>query len=397
MENPEDIFNPFDLANGAADKLSPPPDFSGPVRRRRITDPLCLLILLSIWGVATWLGVWSLQNGNYNILIHPTDYKGRICGFDVDSSTGVELPPLWHVVDHLSNGVCVDECPSESNLEPSTRSDLICKDDGDLLAMGGCLDSNGTGSISSDPDTLIACGGCMYATGTNRVKHNCVIDSADAVAAIEKFNVIADANDGLEPLTEWVGSGLFPYILQFLKDSHTAFYVVVGSFSGSALIGLMFLVMFLFPKCIPFAVWTSAILVPAAFGGGGVFLWFLSSAYTNDESGTHSDSKAMVVKVLAIVAWSIAGIFLFSLIFLWKKIGLAISLTKAATRAMREVKLCILFPVIQTVFYAIFLGVMALWFIYLSTTGNFVEETESVLGNDVTYTQQNFAVFAHYK
>lgn len=390
MENPEDIFNPFDLANGAAEKLSPPPDFSGPVKRRRITDPLCLLILICIWSLATLLGVWSLQKGNYNILVHPTDYKGRICGIDKDSF-GEKLPPLWHVVDNLSNGVCVNECPSESNFEPSSRSDLVCKDDEDLFAMDGCISD---GAISDDLDTLITCGGCMYAVGTSKIKHNCVVDSRDTV--IEKINEIAEANN-LETITEWKCSGMFPYILQFLKDLHTSFYVVVGAFLGSAGIGLLFLVLFILPSCIPVTVWASAVLVPAAFGGGGAFLWFLSSAYAKDESGVHSDSKALIVKILAIAAWSIAGIFLFSLVFLWKKINLSISITKAATRAIREVKLCILFPLIQTAFYAIFLGVMALWLIYLSTTGNFVEETDTMFGNDVTYTQQKFTGFVHYK
>jgi len=198
-------------------------------------------------------------------------------------------------------------------------------------------------------------------------------------------------------LTELKVFGLNPYILQFVKDLHTSFYVLVGSFSGSALIGLLFLVMFLFPPCVAIAVWASAVLVPAALGGSGAFLWFLSSTYANDGSGIHSDFKALIVKILAIAAWSVAGIFLFSLIFFRKKINLSIAITKAATRAIREVRMCILFPIIQTVFYAIYLGIMALWFIYFSTTGNFVEETETAFENDITYTHQKFTAFGHYK
>jgi hypothetical protein len=390
MENPEENFSPFDLANGAAEKLSPPPDFDGPKRNRRITDPLCFLVIFCVWGVATWLGAWSLQKGNFNTFVHPADYKGRICGFDKDSN-GDELPPLLHVADHCSNGVCVDECPTESNLEPTSRSELICKEEEDLLTMNACLSGGG---ISDDPDVLVTCGGCMYAMGTRKMKFECLPESVSEVIA--KVNAAAEGQ-GADPYTDWERFKLQPYVTRFMKDLHTSFYVVLGSFGGSALLGLSFLLFFCIPKLIPYTVWASAVLVTATFGGGGAFLWFLSAAYDDDLSGVHSEIKVLAIKVLAIVSWIIAGMFLVSVIILREKINLTISLTKAGTRAIREVKLCVLFPLLQVIFYTIFVGIMTLFMVHFSTTGEFVEETENVYGNDVTYTIQKFTAFAHYK
>lgn len=388
--NHETGFSPFDLANGAAEKISPPPDFDGPVRNRRMTDPLCLLVLLGVWGVATWIGIWSLQEGNYDIFVHTADYKGRICGVD-DNGNGDVLPPLLHAVDHLSNGICVDECPTQYSLEPTSRSDLFCKDDADLLAMEGCI--SGT-EISNDPDTLITCGGCMYVMGVKKMKNQCVPGSVDEV--INKVNEVAEGQ-GLEPLAEWTRFKGPTLITRIVNDLHTARYILIGAIVGSALAGLLVLMLHLFPKCIPFTVWVSAFLVPCVHGGGGTLLWFLSSTYEIDQTGIHSDFKALVMKILAITLWSFAGVFLLSVIFLRKRMALSISLTKAGTRAIREVKLCILFPVLQSLLYVSFLGTFTLWFIYLSTTGVFVEETETVFGNDITYTFKQFTTFDQYK
>lgn len=390
MERFEESFNPFDLANGAADKTSPPPDFDGPVKNRRVTDPLCLLVGLGLWGVATWMGIWSIQEGSYNTFVKPSDYKGRICGFDTDANGDV-LPPLLHPVDYLSNGKCVTECPTGGNLEPSRRSDLICKDDDDLLAITGCASG---GAISNDLDALITCGGCMYAWGTTQKKYQCLPQSVSDV--IEKVNDVAEGQ-GLEPLSKWTRFKLQSYITSFVNDLHTSTYIVAGSIGGSALLGLLGLVLYLIPRCIPVTVWGSAVLVPFALGGGGAFLWLLSSSYGDDQSGVHSDMKAIIMLILAITSWVFAGIAALSIFILRKNINLSIALTQAGTRAIREIKLCILFPVIQTAFFALFLGIMTLWLIYFSTTAVSIEETDNVFGSEITYKSQKYTMFGHYK
>ncbi len=394
-DNNEPNFSPFDLANGALDKISPPPDFDGPVtnRNRRVTDPLCLIVLLGIWGVATWMGIWTLSAGNYNTFVHQVDYKGRICGLSIiedETSGNVVLPSLLHIVDTLSNGVCVHECPTSSNLEPTTRTDLICKDDNDLLLMTSCLDN---GSISNDPNTLITCGGCMYSMGTKQVKNQCLPQSANDV--ITKVNQVAEGK-GLQPLAGWTNFK-DSYITIFMNDLQTGFPIVAGAFGGSALLGLLVLVLFLIPNVISFTIWITAVLVPFAFGGGGAFLWFLSSKYAKDTSGLHSDFDSLLMFIFAIVMWTLSGISVVTLIIMRQKISLSIALTKAGTRAIREVRLSFLFPVVQVIAYAIFVGIIAVWLVFFSTTGLFVEKNETVFGSDIIFTTQQFTTFAHYK
>lgn len=98
-----------------------------PKSDRRITDPLSILFLLSAWGYFIFIGVWSVRNGNPDAILHPHDYKGRLCGVS-RGRNGKVLPPIWAPVDVLGNGVCVDACPSgESNLPLPLDSIFIAR------------------------------------------------------------------------------------------------------------------------------------------------------------------------------------------------------------------------------------------------------------------------------
>lgn len=390
MIHPEEYFSPFDLANGAAGKLSPSPDFDGPVKRRRITDPLCLLLLLGLWGVATWIGVWSLQNGDYNIFLRPTDYKGRVCGVDTDDN-GVVLPSFIHISDTLSNGVCVNECPTEMNLAPTSRSDLICKDESDLLSMNTCLSGS---NISNDPDTLISCSGCMYAMGVNQIKNQCLPGSVSPVIA--SINDVLESK-GLGPIDGFNRIKQQSYIIKLMDDLHTSILVVAGAIGGTTICSLMILILYLVPRCIAFVIWFTALLVPGVFGVGGFFLWLLADRYANDETSLYPRYHVLFITFSAFFFWSLGGISLISLIDLRKKINLTIDLTKAGSRAIREVKLSFLFPIVQVVFYGTFLATIGYWLINFSTTGVFVEQTETVFGSDIIYTVKKFTTFEHYK
>lgn len=124
MAEISDLSN-FDRENGAENPISPPPDFDGPTKSRRITDPLCLLVLLGSWGITSWIGVWSIQNGNYDSFMHPIDYKGRVCGVDTDSS-GNLLPKQWHAVDYSTLKVVIQMEPCQTILMYSSHVGGVC-------------------------------------------------------------------------------------------------------------------------------------------------------------------------------------------------------------------------------------------------------------------------------
>ena len=59
------------------DKLTAPPDFSGPTSNRRHTDILCNVLLWCMWISMTGLGIYGMQNGDYRLMIYPLDYAGN--------------------------------------------------------------------------------------------------------------------------------------------------------------------------------------------------------------------------------------------------------------------------------------------------------------------------------
>ena len=376
----------FDRENGAENPLSPPPDFDGPTKSRQITDPLCLILLLASWGLTSWIGVWSLQNGQYDSFLHPADYKGRICGIDKDSS-GSLLPEQWHAVDYLSNGICVDECPQESKLEPTESGDLVCKDEEDLLKIENC---NPDGSLSEDPSVLVACGGCMYRMGTNELRYQCIPDNMDSV--IDKVNESIDSQ-GLKQIKDWTAEQSLPYYSALIRDLRSSGEVVLGvGIGGSTFLGTLFLIALQIRPLVACVVWLSLILVPLGFGGCGALLWLTANEYSLNMMGIHSASEILCIKIFAIAFWVCAGISFFHVLYLRRQITLVVSITKIAGRALKEVKRSCLFPFLQLLGYAVFLGVMLFWLIFLSTTGDFVEQTSS----GITFVTQDFSMISTY-
>jgi len=383
-------LNTLDLRNGGQNQLSPNPDFDGPAKSRRFTDPVCLILLLSLWGVASWIGIWAMQNGNYDTLMHPSDYKGRLCGIDKDSN-GDPLPSQWHAVDILSNGVCIDGCAKDNVLNPSVKSDLVCKEDGDLFAMDGCLEN---GSISADPDILITCGGCMYTMGTNEILNYCVPEFATEV--INGVNEAANRR-GLEPLDSLNPIKTAPYIKRFLRDMYTSRWIVIGAgIGGSSVLGLFFLLLLCFQGCIVSTFRVSAFLVPLGFGGAGVLAWFAANSYELDQTGIHSDSKIILTRYMGYLFWVITAICFSVLILFRKSFAVDVLITKAAIRPVKEVKMILLFPIFQLIGYIMFMGTIAMWFLFLSTTGGNVEQSEKVFDFDITFTDQQYTKHTHY-
>ena len=389
MDDVHDSFNPFDLENGAAEKLDPPAGFDGPVKSRRITDPLCLIILIATWGVATWIGVWSIQNGDLNAIVNPVDYRGRICGVDKDSN-GQVLPTFWHPVDALSNGICVNECPSQSNLEPSSFDDLICKENDDILAIEGCLSS---GIVSNDPSVLVTCGGCMYKIGSVSKGDYCSPISINPI--ISKINIAAETNSLDSSEFRNFEYGSFMKIL--MKDLYTAFPVISGmGFGGAVFLGLVFLILFRFSICIAPVIWISAGSMPFIFGGAGTLLFFLSSDYDLDQSGLHSNLKVLVVKILAYSAWAMSLIVLFSIVLLKRRIRQAISISKAASVAIKDIVFIFAIAFAQVLAFALSIGVLAFWMLMLASSRKSTEETSTLFGNELTYISQSHPALSIY-
>ena len=98
------------MTRKAEDKLEAPPDFQGPTEDRGCTDFLFTLLLLASWAAMTYLGVISIQRGDYRLVVNPMDYNGNVCGTDYGGKDMKDYPNLYFV-NFVGGGVCVKECP----------------------------------------------------------------------------------------------------------------------------------------------------------------------------------------------------------------------------------------------------------------------------------------------
>lgn len=383
-------LSPFDLVNGAANKLDPPAGFDGPVRTRRITDPLCLLILFSMWGITTWIGVWSIENGNIDALIHPADYKGRLCGIDEDSN-GTTLPSHWHPVDIASNGVCLEECPPESILEPTSINDLICKEDDDILQIEGCAKD---GTLSNDPSVLVTCGGCMYQIGSSALNFHCT--PVFITPLVSKVNGEAKLQ-GLDTTDAFQNFDYASYTQRLIRDLRSSYPVVFGiGCGGTILIGALFLLLIRYSSLIGPLIWTSAGVGPLVLGGAGTLLFFLSNDYSLDDTGLHSNFGALFTKIVAYTLWALTGITLCSLVIMKEKISQAISVSKAVSRAVNEMPLVFVVAISQTIAFILLIGSLSYWMLLLAAPKTFDAETSTIFGNEVSHISQAHPVLVYY-
>lgn len=74
----------YDLAQGCEEKMKPNPDFNGPTLNRKVTDPFQALFLIASWGIFLYISLWAFENGDINRVLYGADYRGRVCGHDLD-------------------------------------------------------------------------------------------------------------------------------------------------------------------------------------------------------------------------------------------------------------------------------------------------------------------------
>ena len=372
----------FDREMGAEDMLVPPPDFNGPVKRRRVTDPVCWMFILMSWGFFAWIGVWSLRHGNPNALLRPRDYKGRLCGVD-KGMDGVVLPSYWHPVDVLGNGLCVNSCPDRNILNVTRRSQLVCKDDEELLDMDGCTDYFGH-IVEDDPDQLIMCGGCFFQMKSTEQSSYC--HSKSYQDALSTIDLTAELS-GVAPRGHHNFGHSAPYVERFVKDLMIARTIVIGvGIGGSVLLSFLLLGFLCLEVTMPAAFWMSVVLIPCCFGCGGYLFFMLSHFYEGDLLEAHIQRKATNMKIFAFISWIVTGLVVVFFVVVRNRLKYAVDLCKAAAQPVKANVITLAYPFVQLLGYGSFLYFWVLILIYLVSSGVPVQVSEEMYGYDIIYT-----------
>lgn len=79
---------------------------------RQCTDPCCSVIFVAFFVFMLKIHITAHALGDERKLLHGIDWQDRICGVD----EGVFDKPLLYWCAGLTDGICIEECPTEDNL-----------------------------------------------------------------------------------------------------------------------------------------------------------------------------------------------------------------------------------------------------------------------------------------
>lgn len=354
------------------------PEFDGPLKRRSCTDVICLLIFAVF--VAGWvgIGIYAYRNGDPSTLLVPKDSAGSRCGVDAHVRDRPYLfffdltrclDPTVPFTGCKTTQVCVTQCPSTNYF----RTNEIYNGD-----PGYC---NMYAEANTDcPD--------WYLTSSVFQKR-CIPTLSNindtTIAAIQNITNIGDfyetmqtsiSNIKILAQAEEIGQNVVEDIM------HSWWKILIGV--GLALLACIIYILLLRWIAAPI-VWLSIIGVVVCLGLG---LYFSTIKYIefrdlyNAEVYEEVKAKYKTTRDLwlagLIILAIVLGIILLMLIFLRKRIILAIALVKEGSKAVSSVTASLFFPILPWVLQ---LGVIAYAIavaLYLTSTGDPVYKTRYI-------------------
>ncbi|XP_063909767.1 choline transporter-like 2 isoform X2 [Zophobas morio] len=369
------------------------PDFNGPSKHRSCTDIICLLLFIVFIGCWAGIAIYAFTSGDPNMLLVPKDSWGGRCGLDEHVKDKPYLfffdltkcfGPFVPFTGCPTPQVCVERCPSEyfyfDNL-PNQYQKLIC--------------SYGVVANSSNAQQLVNDKKCApwYLNSQpflNRCLYN-VADKSSKGNARKYDDEISELKKHLNKIAMWLSLFVQNSIGYFTDNEH---YHQVGqnvvddliSSWWQILIGIGIAVLI----CIIYIMimrWLAAPMVWLSLLGVIALLvaavYFTAAKYIElkdqtDSTTTQNDNQNVFESyatkkdtwlVLLIIASIVLAIVLLILIFLRKRIILAIALVKEGSKAVSSVTSVLFFPIFPWILQ---IGVTAFAIcvaLYLATTG----------------------------
>jgi choline transporter-like protein 2/4/5 len=347
-------------------------------KKRKYTDCFCFLLIIVHWVAMSIVGITFGSTANPQAIFAPSDYQGRLCGIDA----GVANKPYGYVVNLNLDIVCVNFCPSVTKSVDGNNNaydQMICKSEDvkdsykdatiadDPTKYFGYLDL-----FCSDSTDINTCGygHCNFKFESYNIGYYCMfntdkVEMPSGLAAMapgitdDVFSNFADDGANSESSSGPLGA--------FMQD-------MVTSLNWVACIGLLgsLLIAFIFTKLmstmlLDMLVWGCIFITGALFVVLGAYSYSVYDSWKDDV--TKSDTAVTGMQAVSIVFIVCAVLYWCLIICICSKIKLCIALTKTAGRAVRDVPLVVLFPIVQVAGLVLFLVPWTYYMLYLNSQG----------------------------
>ncbi|XP_018574274.1 CTL-like protein 2 isoform X2 [Anoplophora glabripennis] len=368
------------------------PQFDGPLKRRSCTDVICLLIFAVFMTGWVGIGIYAFMNGDPSTLLVPKDTAGSRCGVDshVKDRPYLFFFDLTRCLDPRvpftgcnTTQVCVTQCPSTNYFKTGATYE------GDT----GFCNTYTNSSTSDCPDwyliSTVFLNRCLYNVGDRKkLKRPGMAEvMGDEISVMKSL---------LNPYHMWISLAV-QNALTYLTENENVHKIgqnVVEDIIRSwwkillgvvlALLACIIYIIMLRWMAAPI-VWLSIIGVLACLSCG---LYFTTIKYIEfrdkynaevyeEVKSSYKTKRDLFLTGLIIISIVLA-IILLMLIFLRKRIILAIALVKEGSKAVSSVTASLFFPILPWVLQ---LGIIAYAIavaLYLKTTGDPVYRTRHI-------------------
>ncbi|KCV68791.1 hypothetical protein H696_04210 [Fonticula alba] len=357
----------------AGESVPPPPSYSGvstaPIHKRRCRDVFWGLLFILYWAGMAVLGYFAYKHGDPNRLIYGIDYEGNVCG-NVDTFTGVDntARPFLQYLELPSptlrgQGICVERCPIESmifeNNYSSSPSDAVCL-------------YNTTVTTGSEVVQGVSDGFCLpYVVKSSPFLNRCLPFLDEAGDAVLNSTIVKGAHNSV---IAWLNER--GVSLAINHDLYATIPYVAAVVALSLVLSWIWLL--LIQLLSGFVAWMSIISVIGAVCLSTAYFWF---NYLRLRDGLPVMNAVFLYGLdtfvynehtflaLTIISSALLVILLLSLLFLARRINLAIAIIRVAAKAVSHLPHLVILPLFEFLGLIFVAGYYVFVCVYLSSSG----------------------------
>ncbi|CAI5674359.1 unnamed protein product [Oreochromis niloticus] len=373
------------------------PNFRGPIQNRGCTDIVCcILFIIAILGYIA-VGILAWSQGDPRKVIYPTDSRGQFCG---QVGTPLEKKPFLFYFNIMkcaspmvllefqcpTTQMCVEKCPEKFMTLVSAyaiSSDFAYYKN---FCEEGVTNTMGVPQILSQrlcPAMLLPSKPftrrCFPALGKkgdvitvgNRSTFNDgneIRNAKDLIAGVQNATVVMEARQ---------------VVMKIFEDFTHSWYWILLGLAIAMIISLLFLILLRFLAGI--MVWIMIGMLVAVIGYG-IFHCYMEYAALKGEPGANVTIQDLGLQTdftvylqirqtwlaFIIILAIVEVIIILLLIFLWKRILIAIALIKEASRAIGHMFCSLFYPLFTFLLLAVVIIYWGVTAVFLSTSNQAV-------------------------
>ncbi|XP_051940837.1 choline transporter-like protein 2 isoform X1 [Hippocampus zosterae] len=368
------------------------PEFKGPLQNRGCTDIICCMLFLLALVVYLGVGILAWSQGDPRKILYPTDSRGNFCGQKGTEQEDKHLlfyfnilacanPVVLVELQCPTTQICVKRCPTKHLTLQEAQTNSKDREYYARFCKPGVENVKTTHAKREYCPALILASKvfarrCIPSLsrlddGTIVVGNESSVQVGDEkVSAGEVYNATRKANMRLEARQ---------LAMKIFEDYTQSWHYIVIALTVATICSWLFIVLLRFLAGIVVWIMIALVIVVIAYGALHCYIRYQSLAgdtsadVTIRELGMQSDITIYLEIrqtwfIFTITLLVVEFLVIVTLIFLRKRILIAVCLIKESSRALGHVKSSLFYPLLTSFLLAVVIAYWAVTAVYLATS-----------------------------